>query len=493
MKLARKLTLALVVAILAVMGGYAWLLSHHAITLYEGDVRPAQPRGQGFLLLMQSIWRAEGEQRVRELVEDAAAMLTTVEVRWVQMDVEPGHPSFPHALAVAREAVSTGQIATATLADERGRMYRRSYLPVEPGLTWLLEVNKPLDREQAYVQTSNMMLAGATAVIVAVCGLVAAVIGRRLVGRPLRDLREQAHCMAEGDYSVRLSLRQRDEIGELAEQMNLLCERLAEATRRVDEETAAKLSAYDQLRHSDRLATIGQLASGVAHELGTPLSVASARAHLLASDGALKQDVRENARIVVEQLARMTDIIRQLLDFSRRRRGRPTSADVRALVGNTLELLAALGGRRGVRFELEAPPEPITVDVDEAQLQQALTNIVLNGIQAMPSGGRMRVRIESVRARPPGDREIPEATYRRVEIEDDGQGIAPEHLPHIFEPFFTTKASGEGTGLGLSVAHGIITDHGGWIDVDSAPGHGTRFRVYLPAAAPAGAPLRVAS
>jgi signal transduction histidine kinase len=221
--------------------------------------------------------------------------------------------------------------------------------------------------------------------------------------------------------------------------------------------------------------------------------VASGRAHLISSDLSLRDDVRENARVVSEQLGRMTEIIRQLLDFSRRRRGRPTSADVRTLVGNTLELLSAMGGRRGIRFELEAPPEPTTAEVDEAQLQQALTNIVLNGIQAMPRGGRMRVRITSVHRRPPADVKGAEGTYRQVEIEDDGEGIAPEHLPHIFEPFFTTKANGEGTGLGLSVAHGIITDHGGWIEVESTPGRGTRFRVYLPAPSPTDRPLRAAS
>jgi signal transduction histidine kinase len=290
---------------------------------------------------------------------------------------------------------------------------------------------------------------------------------------------------------VRLHLDQKDEIGELATEMNTLADRLVEAHRRIAEESNAKLAAFEQLRHSDRLATIGQLASGVAHELGTPLSVVSARAQLVAADPAVSDDVRGNARIVVEQAARMTEIIRQLLDFSRRRRAQPVPTDLRRVVGRMLDLLSAVGARRSVRFELDAPHEPTMAPVDEGQLQQALTNIVLNGVQAMPKGGRIRVRIGSVHATPPAEAKQPSGEYRRIEVEDEGAGIAPEHLPHIFEPFFTTKGVGEGTGLGLSVAHGIVADHGGWIEVESTLGRGTRFRIYLPVAG--AAPLRVAS
>lgn len=491
MRLARKLTLALVVGILAVMAGHAWYLVRNEVMLYETDVQPKHPRGRAFLFAVQQLWRTDGEQAVRDLVEGVGTMMTHLETRWVRTDVPPDHPKHPHDPAAAT-ASRTGEIATCIVKDADGRTRRYAYLPVQQGHPLVLEVAESLEKEMAYVATTHRSMAVTTVVIVLVCAVIIALVGLRLVGRPMRELVAQARRMGDGDYSTRLVVRQNDEIGELAAEMNTLCDRLVEAHQRVVEETEAKLAAYDQLRHSDRLATIGQLASGVAHELGTPLSVAAARAQLIAADPAAGDDAHANARVVVEQASRMTEIIRQLLDFSRRRRAQPVPTDLRRVVGRMLDLLSAIGARRAVRFELEAAPEPATAAVDENQLQQALTNVVLNGVQAMPQGGRIRVRVGTVRATPPAAPEQGEGEYRRIDIEDEGAGIAPEHLPHIFEPFFTTKGVGEGTGLGLSVAHGIVADHGGWIDVDSTLGRGTRFRIHLPAVAST-TPLKVAS
>jgi two-component system, NtrC family, sensor kinase len=492
MKLARKLILALVLGVIAVMAGHAWYLVRKEVMLYETDVKPKTPRGRAFLLAVQQVWRTDGEQAVTDLVEAVGAMLTDIETRWVRTDVAPGHPQYPHHPA-AVTASQTGEIATCIVTDAEGRTKRYAYLPVQQGHPLVLEASESLENEMAYVATTHRSMVVTTVVIVLVCALIIAFVGMRLVGRPMKELLAQARRMGDGDYSVRLPVRQHDEIGELAAEMNALCDRLIEANRRVTEEIDAKLAAFEQLRHADRLATIGQLAAGVAHELGTPLSVVEGRTQLVAADPAASDDVRTHARIVLEQAARMERIIRQLLDFARRRRAQPVLADLRHVVGRMLELLSAVGSRRTVRFELEASQEPAMAAVDEGQLQQALTNIVLNGAQAMPQGGRIRVRIASVRVTPPPALERPEGEYRRIDVEDEGAGIAPEHLPHIFEPFFTTKGIGEGTGLGLSVAHGIIGDHGGWIDVESAPGRGTIFHIYLPAAAKGVAPLKVAS
>ena len=192
----------------------------------------------------------------------------------------------------------------------------------------------------------------------------------------------------------------------------------------------------------------------------------------------------EYARIIQEQATRMTAVIRQLLDFSRRQGPKPGLCNLRTLASRTIDLLAPLAEKQGVTIELKSPEGLLPVRVDPSQIQQALANIVMNGIQAMPGGGRLLVSIEPAEAHRPSDASGRTGQYLRVTVEDQGRGIGAEALPHIFEPFFTTKDVGEGTGLGLSVAHGIVTDHGGWIDVESEPGRGTRVAIFLASAEP---------
>jgi signal transduction histidine kinase len=184
----------------------------------------------------------------------------------------------------------------------------------------------------------------------------------------------------------------------------------------------------------------------------------------------------------------MAGLIRQLLDFSRRQGTRFGVASLRAIATRAVDVLAAFARRRGVRLELETADDVMIVSADENQIQQALTNVIMNGVQAMPDGGRLLVTVRPRRARPPDGDAASEDEYLCVTVEDQGHGITPEHLAHIFEPFFTTKGIGEGTGLGLSVAYGIVREHGGWIAVDSEVGKGSRFCIFLPRAADAGAP-----
>jgi len=154
-------------------------------------------------------------------------------------------------------------------------------------------------------------------------------------------------------------------------------------------------------------------------------------------------------------------------------------ANLRALAARTLDMLGALAQKQGVTLELRGGEDLPMARVDQSQMQQALANIVLNGIQAMPMGGALRVEIGRAHGHPPDAPDAAEEDYLRVTVSDEGEGIAPDVLPHIFEPFYTTKGVGEGTGLGLPVAHGILQEHGGWIEVESEVGRGTRFSLYV--------------
>jgi len=262
-----------------------------------------------------------------------------------------------------------------------------------------------------------------------------------------------------------------------------MAESLDAAARRLAAESAARIAALEQLRHADRLTTVGKLASGVAHELGTPLNVVAGRAAMIAS-GEVKEpeEAASCARIVCQQAERMASIVRQLLDFGRRRGLEKVATDVVALAQQTTGLLEPMAAGRGVRLVgVDGSSAPrIVTQLDPGQMQQALANLVVNGIQATPAGGAVRVQVllREIDAGAVDGRRA--GSYALLEVDDDGEGIAPDHLATIFDPFFTTKRVGEGSGLGLSVAHGIVEEHGGWIEVQSTPGRGSRFRIWIP-------------
>jgi len=226
--------------------------------------------------------------------------------------------------------------------------------------------------------------------------------------------------------------------------------------------------------------TVGMLASGIAHELGTPLNVVSARAQMIASGDASPAETVDYARVIADASNRMAKIIRQLLAFARRKPAQKAPRDLRVIARETIDLLRPLAEKNHVNVELGDSSEMVA-EVDADELQQALTNILVNAIHAMPNGGRVDVTMayetHATSDRHPGRHLV-------ITVRDDGVGISPEHLPHIFEPFFTTKDVGTGTGLGLSVTHGIIDDHGGFIDVQSTPSTGSAFSIHLPAKEP---------
>jgi signal transduction histidine kinase len=309
---------------------------------------------------------------------------------------------------------------------------------------------------------------------------VTSVLGLVLVGRPLAELVAQARRVGEGDLSYRIPTRRRDEIAKLAQEMNRMCERLRAAHESEQAQADAKMRPLSQLRHADRLATVGRLAAGLAHELGTPLNVVHARARQMATGATGPAEIGDKSRIIVEQVDRMTKLIRQLLDFARKRELQPSEVDVRALVDRAVTLLEPIARKRGVSLTLTGIAEPLLGQVDPEQMTQVILNVVMNAVHATDSGRAVSLTLGRGRATPPAEDGRGEQSCLRIEVRDEGTGIASESLARIFEPFFTTKDVGEGTGLGLSVAYGIVKDHGGWIDVASRPGVGSVFTVWLP-------------
>ena len=421
-------------------------------------------------------WRRSGHAGVVEFARRTSVRYGGMGVRWVPSDALRGQ--------VRDGGQVRDEVVSRVERDERGiaRLHTIYPIRIDQQGSGYLEFSDSLEDVESYKrQTWHQLLALLGAFLA--CGGFVTLVGVRLIGRPLQQLIEKTERIGAGDFGEPLEMRGYSELSRLAESLNRMCEELEESQRKIRSETTARLDAVEQLRHADRLKTVGQLASGVAHELGTPLNVAAGRAELIASGQLSADEVTRSARTIKTEVDRMVAIIRDLLDFARRRRPQRSDCDLDAIARQSLDLLEPLAHRRQVELRIHGDQRPMITRIDPGQIQQVITNLVDNAIQAQPDGGTVDVSLEATRLAPPRTGEqgrIGERDYFALSVEDQGPGIDPANLERIFEPFFTTKDVGEGTGLGLSVSFGIVQDHGGWIDVTSQPGEGSRFTVYLP-------------
>jgi two-component system NtrC family sensor kinase len=297
--------------------------------------------------------------------------------------------------------------------------------------------------------------------------LVALII--RTISRPVRRLTEAAVEVAGGAYGAQVDLRSNDEMGLLAASFNEMSRKMAADIERLRE-------LNEQLVRTEKLAAAGTLAAGVAHEVNNPLASISSLIQILQTrpvTEANADETREMLRLVQTQIARITQVLRDLMEFARARppERRPLDINRTLEAGIRLASFDKTFARLRVSKELDARAPQVLADAD--QLQQVFLNLLLNARDAMPAGGDLRVRTSYD--------DLSEEVA--VEVADTGTGIAPDALAHVFDPFFTTKPAGTGTGLGLAVCYGIITAHGGRIEIAPNDGRGTRVSVVLPAPA----------
>jgi len=248
----------------------------------------------------------------------------------------------------------------------------------------------------------------------------------------------------------------------------------------IGEDISARVEANRAVARAEKLAAIGRLAAGVVHEINNPLATISACAEALESrvkegafsDSAALEDLREYLGLIRSEAFRCKSITNGLLDFSHTRAAEHAPLDLGNVISSATRLVTHQQRGEGIEFMIESAENLPRVSGDAGQLQQAIIALATNAVDAMPEGGQLRITTAS-----DGSRVF-------VEVSDTGAGIAPENVPKIFEPFFTTKEVGEGTGLGLAVCYGILTEHGGTLDVQSTVGVGTTFTITLPAIDP---------
>ncbi|MGA8141326.1 MAG: ATP-binding protein [Desulfobaccales bacterium] len=327
----------------------------------------------------------------------------------------------------------------------------------------LLNITERWEKEQRLeidrlFKRAMELFVGSVVVFLALGVLVAFYLTRMLV-RPLSQMQQAMNQIAHGDFAP------------------------ISQTESSPEEFSALFRAFNRMTHelqvhqeelvqSRKIAAVGTLTSGIAHELNNPIN------NIVLSAEVLKEDFRELSQEealgliqdIMGQAERAADIVKGLLDFSRSERPEIEPLDIAAVVQDTLKLVRNQLSLSGIQADLDLPQNLPQVQGNRKSLQQVFLNLFINAIQAMLDGGSL-----TVRAYP-----TPDGQWLKVQVTDTGMGIAAEHLPHIFDPFYTTKEVGRGTGLGLSVTYGIVEKHGGRIEVESEKGKGSTFSVVLP-------------
>ncbi|HXG21135.1 MAG TPA: ATP-binding protein [Methylomirabilota bacterium] len=307
-------------------------------------------------------------------------------------------------------------------------------------------------------------------------GLVVLII-RQGITQPLQGFTQHLGQLGQGQVDLRAHASRRDELGRLAQAIDRVWDRVAAAQQQALMETAEKLRLERALRQSERFVALGQLASRLAHEIGTPLNIIKGRAQQLQQRATLTEKERSFLTAIVSQIERISRFIRQLLTLARRPEPRFRILSVNDVVRRSWEVIGDRGADSGVEMTLDLADNlpPILGDAD--QLQEVLLNLTTNALQAVGTTGRVLL---STRVRQNSDGEQPQTV--EIIVRDTGPGIAPEDLPHVFEPFFTTKGAIGGSGMGLPISREIVHSHCGEISITSEPGRGTCVVVALPAA-----------
>jgi len=344
----------------------------------------------------------------------------------------------------------------------------------------------------------------------------------RVLVKPMKDLVRLTKRISDGDFSQSIEVTSKNEIGQLMESFNRMIERLKENQESLNKYLESLESANKQLKQTqeelirtEKLASIGRFAAGVAHEVGNPLGAILGYTGILKKGRMDSEETKDYLKRIEDEIERIDKIVRELLDFARPSKFEIREVEINKIIENTLSLLSYQKDFKNIETRLDLQSDLPLIKGDESQLSQVFINIILNAIDAMPNGGRLQIQTEGhvmdysyedlfQRTYPPRRKSDPmECDYSslrksdslptlltkfskgdrlvKVRISDTGSGIKKEDLENIFDPFFTTKAPDKGTGLGLSISLKIVESLGGEIRVESEEGKGTGFEIYFPA------------
>jgi two-component system NtrC family sensor kinase len=359
--------------------------------------------------------------------------------------------------------------------------------PASQQILGVLDTHVSLARADAAQAASTRQMAIYTVLAVLVIGVLCAVFVMRVVDRPIKTLKRGTEELTHGDLGYQIQVESRDELGDLAESFNVMSLRLRAAheeitswartlENRVEEKSKELQRAHDHVVHVEKMASIGKMAAVVAHEINNPLSGILTYAKLLTKwiqrltgDDDKRKEISDCLNLIEGESKRCGDLVKNLLTFSRSAPMNLEWSNINQIVDRCVRLVQHQLDIGSVQLQLELADDVPMLHCDPAQVEQVLLALVMNALDAMPRGGNLLLRTRS----------LPQSRQIELQVRDDGMGISPELLPRLFEPFLTTKETGKGVGLGLAISKTIIERHGGQIEVESQPGRGTTFYVFL--------------
>ncbi|HET9481207.1 MAG TPA: ATP-binding protein [Candidatus Polarisedimenticolia bacterium] len=489
MRIGTRLLVLLVTPLVCLLVLFGYLDQKRSRRLLEGElVREGRAITRTVQFAMEDALRDRQLADTRELVDQISGYERVLGLRIFDAEGEiwyksPSLDPYPFAQHEALDRV----------LKERKPAETHRVIAGKPVVTYIVPLTRPSGDlfgavqviqllsfvEEDAAASRNAVVALTGVLILATAGVIL-VVTRLSVGRPIEDLVRSFREVGSGDLSARVPVRRDDEFGRLAAEFNGMVERLERTQQTLQVEQVERRRMEGRLRNAQRLASLGQLAAGLAHEIGTPLNVIAGRAESLQRKLSGNEPADRSLGIITAQIDRISRIVRGMLDFARMREPSPVRLDLGHAVRSVVDLIDPRLESSGVRVELAVPPNLPRVVADSDRMQQVILNVISNALDAMPRGGLLRIEAShEPAASEPSDDARPCVT---VTFTDTGEGIESRNLDRVFDPFFTTKEVGKGTGLGLSIAYGIVQEHGGWMEIESAVDRGTRVTVRLPAA-----------
>ena len=361
----------------------------------------------------------------------------------------------------------------------------------ETSVLGILDIIYSLDDFDRKLQASTLGIAGVSLAFIVIASLSVGFFVHRLVYVPLRDLESGARRLSAGNLDQPIPVRGSDEFGKLASSFNVMTDALRNSRaqlrewgrtleQKVEDRTQELRRAQAETMRGEKLASVGLLASGVAHELNNPLTGILTFSHLVRQKMPDKSPDAEDMDLVIRETKRCAAIIKRLLDFAREKHPEKKFADINQVIEDTVRIVERPAHLRDIEItlDLDRTLPPIWIDAD--QIKQVVMNMVVNAQHAVEEQGSIAITTRRAMHAQPGALSPEPVPMVEIAIVDTGCGIPEKNLRRIFDPFFTSKDVGKGTGLGLSVSHGIVEAHGGLIEVRSKVGEGSTFSVFLP-------------